>query len=318
MINEGKNPWEGMPPATKRRIDVGLEYDFFWMTDERGRYGLYLKADTAFDKSAFEMNLKGITIFSGAGNPAGGDLFIILNRQEDWELFLALCSDLTASCSGRKNSEWIPIVHRRLKRWQQFLKQNHQLQLSIEQQMGLFSELSYMLNYVLPVYGIKASLNAWVGPDFDKQDFSLEGLLIEIKSYPSSKGPLIHVSSFHQLDNSIKPLALAVYGLTLTESGSSVQDLADSIKAVIRKDNEDLEDIFIGKLAEYGYFEGMPPESLFRFAVDKIRAFSVSDDFPKLLAKDVSRQIVSVNYVIDLSKCEEFEMADPSPILKTI
>lgn len=317
MINEGKNPWAGMPLASKRRMSGETAHAFFWMIDDRGKYGLYLKAAAVFDASIFEVRLKGIAIKKNAAADAAGELFLILNRQEDWELFLAVCTDLAAACSEKEGVDLIAVIHRRLIRWQQFLKQNYRLQLSMEQQMGLFSELFYMLNYLLPVYGIKESLNAWVGPDFDKQDFSLNGLLIELKSYPSSRGPLIHISSLHQLDNSSKPLVLAAYGLTLTESGSSVQDLAESILAVIREDGHPLEDVFYSKLAQYGYIDGVNAEPLSRFIADNIRVFSVSDKFPRLVVKDVSHQIVSVKYTIDLSKCEEFEIADPSSILKT-
>jgi hypothetical protein len=316
MTNTANNPWAGMPLNSRRRVSAGLPQDFFWLTDDRGRYGLYLNSAASLDNGAPEISLRGITVLVDNVADRGSELYLLLNGNEDWELFLALCSDLTAACAQLDNSaDWIPIIRQRLRRWHLFLKQNSTLQLSLEQQMGLFSELAFLREFLLSAIGTKDSLNSWVGPDFDKQDFSLPGRLVEIKSYPSSRGPVVQISSLQQLDNSIKPLSLVAYGLTRTDSGSSIQDLVQQISSVLAADSSDWPEIFAGKLAEYGYFDWIPTESLYRFAVDKISAFAVSDSFPRLLAKDVSSRIVSVKYTIDLSKCTEFEIPDPASVI---
>jgi hypothetical protein len=314
MTNIANNPWAGMPQASRRRISADLPQDFFWITDIQGRYGLYVESVASLAGAVTEISLKGISIYTN-GSAAGSELFLMLARNEDWELFLSLCTDLTSACAQLPSSaDWIRAIHQRLRRWQRFLKEAGSIQLSLEQQMGLFSELSFMLAYLIPVHGVKESLIAWVGPDFGKQDFSLKDRLVEIKSYSTSKGPIVQISSVHQLDNSGKPLALISYGLTLTDKGSSVRDLAERIIAAVPDGNDELLDILYGKLAQYGYFDAIPANMLHRFVEDKISAFNVSEAFPRLISKDVSPQIVSVKYTVDLSKCLEFEISDLTSI----
>src|SRR4051794_35284662 len=104
MNNENKKPWSGMQPATKRRINGSDHtYSWFWMTDDRGRYGLYLKGSAVFESSDFDISLKGITIQK---KNSQGELFLILNKQEDWELFLAICNDLNAMLK-KAGAAWV-------------------------------------------------------------------------------------------------------------------------------------------------------------------------------------------------------------------
>jgi hypothetical protein len=168
--------------------------------------------------------------------------------------------------------------------------------------------LSYLKDVIFPINSLEESIKAWVGPDFDRQDFSLSHTMIEIKSYISSKGPIVQISSLHQLNDADKPLVLVSYGITRTDEGTSIPELVQSIQTLIGTERAHLSEIFSTKLAEYGYIEGVTEGPFHRLKTDKIRSFSVSDSFPRILPKDVHMQIIAAKYSIDLSRCLEFEI----------
>ena len=160
-----------------------------------------------------------------------------------------------------------------------------------------------------PKIGIKQAINAWVGPDSDKQDFLLDDFILEIKSYRTSKTPVAHVSSAGQLYSEKEPIYLILYALMDSEKGASVSDLSDEIELIISEDeiNEELIEVFNLKLDNYGYIPDFDNEtSLIKFKIDNSSVYHVTDDFPKLTPLDIPLQITSLQYGIDLSKCSDY------------
>ena len=153
---------------------------------------------------------------------------------------------------------------------------------------------------------------SWVGPEFDKQDFLLENSVIEIKSYCTSKGPIVHISSPYQLYSEKLPLYLITCGLTETENGRTIEDLAISIKQILENEAVDFLDVFDTKLAEYGYFSEVSIEPLNNFIIDSIKIFSIEEEFPRIVPHKIKSQITALKYSVDLSKCTEFEVKEDS------
>ena len=173
--------------------------------------------------------------------------------------------------------------------------------------MGLFSELVFLKNKLASEIGMKNAILSWVGPDFDKQDFSISSAVVEVKSYKITKGEIVHISSLQQLQSSSLPLYLVAYGLTISERGLSILDIVDSIINQIH--NECILEQFKIKLFEYGYIDGVTDrKNLYKFIVMKELLYEVRESFPRILSNDVQSQIVSVKYGIDLSKCTEFKI----------
>jgi hypothetical protein len=309
MIKQNSNPWENMPVSTSRRVDSEMNYDFFWITDLQGRFGIYFKSKVQIDELLIDVSLKGIDVIKRIAESNFGELFLVVKSNEDWPMFLTLCEDVLNVCTKHKKEKpLIKAIQNHLLRWQKFLSQNNALSMPLANQMGLFAELSCLIEYVIPSNTIHASILAWVGPDFDKQDFSLNELSIEVKSYISSKGSIVKISSLHQLDYSLKKLILLAYGVTLTQKGNTIPDLIKEIKGLIENDENNTLELFYWKLAEYGFLDYQTKDSFFRFNIDKVTAYGVSEYFPTILSKDVRNEIVSVKYSIDLSKCQDFEI----------
>jgi hypothetical protein len=238
-----------------------------------------------------------------------GELFLILNRKEDWEIFYILCEDLIATAHRYGTEEkMISAVEVRLKRWQQLLKQDRNEKLTVEIQMGLFAELVCLKDILAPNIGIKQAITSWVGPEFDKQDFLMDNAVIEVKSYRTSKGEIVHISSLQQLDSPKEPLYLLGNGLTCSENGLSIEDISQCIKELLKQESNELKYVFENKLMDYGYIPEIVKEPLQKFIVDNQKLYNISDSFPKIVRKNIKNEIIDVKYTIDLAQCIEYEV----------
>ena len=314
MINV-ESPWNSMAPSSQRRVNSQINHDIFWITDVNGNYGFCIRAR----KIPFVSNkirLKGISILKRY-NEEYVELFLVLNDKKDWQIFNVLCKDLIEVAKLYDNDErMINATEIRLKRWQQLLKHERNKEFPLEKQMGLFSELLCLKDTIAPKVGIKRAIKSWVGPDYDKQDFLLDNSIIEVKSYKTTKGDIINISSKEQLFSEKDPFYLLTYALTFSEQGDTVEDIVNSIKQVLTAEFDyDILDIFEIKLMDYGFIPEIIVEPLQNFKVDKTRAFYISDEFPRISPQNIMKQIISVKYAIDLSDCAEFEINIDSLII---
>ncbi len=298
-----------MIESSQRRIDSETLHNLFWITDLAGNYGFYLRRNRPFETIETIAKLKGILIVKRNSQNGVGELFLILKNKEDWQIFYTLCEDLVA-VAHRYDSEdkMISAVEVRLKRWQQLLKQDMTKEMTLEKQMGLFTELLCLRDIVAPKVGLRQAVFSWVGPESDKQDFLIDNAVIEVKSYRTSKSAIVHISSLHQLHCEKEPLFLISYGMTRSDDGLSIENISHEIKEMLYDEAPDVLDTLDNKLMKYGYIPEIIREPLYQFIVDKRRVFFVSDKFPKISPSDVKSQIVTVSYSIDLSKCTEYEV----------
>jgi len=309
MIQNEPSPWHEMQESSQRRVDIETEHNLFWITDLEGKYGFCLQSKNIFKDIKAPANLKGISILKRNSNDSYGELFLVLNKKEDWQIFHTLCEDLISITHKYDNDEaMISAVEIRLKRWQQLLRYERNIVLSLEAQMGLFSELLTLKEILVPKVGVEQSIVSWVGADFDKQDFLLANAIIEVKSYRTSKSPIVNISSLQQLYSDKEPLYLLTYGLTQADNGVSIDRLVKDIYALLENKSAEIRDIFDNRLIEYGFIPELIEKSLFKFIVDKCRTYYISDEFPKILPQSVSSQILTVKYSIDLLQCSEFEV----------
>lgn len=307
MINK-PNPWQDMPESTQRRVKSDTPHSLFWITDLEGKFGFLLQSKELFNKVELPANLNGIELLKRNSTYGYGELFLVLNNKEDWQIFYSLCNDLVSITDNYDNdTAMISAVEERLKRWQQLLKQDRSRAMNLQRQMGLFSELLCLRDIIVPNFGIGQAIISWVGPDFDKQDFLLDNAIIEVKSYKTSKGQTTHISSIKQLISDKVPLFLLTYGLTQTENGESIADIVNSIKISLKKESNEIKNKFEGKLLEYGYIPEITKTEFYKFIVDKNRVFLTSGDFPKIQPRHIKHGIIDVKYSIDLLECSNYE-----------
>lgn len=311
-----ENPWARMPSNAKRRIAEWSERDLFWITDIKGSYGFYIQSSEPFDDEFTELSLKGIEI-GKRNTESGADFFLILADKEDWEIFSILCRDLISAAANAPNDrKMIKVVEARLQRWQRLLKSNLPKSLPVQTQMGLFSELLCLQNVVAPRIGFNSAIKSWTGPDADKQDFLCDSVAIEIKSYATSKGPNVIISSAQQLWTDKERLYLIAYGLSPSENGQTVSDLVSGIMSELRSDDHSAE-ILTAKVTQYGFIPELHSASLQKFLKDNIRVYKVDGMFPRIDPETLANQISSLKYVIDLSKCSSYKIQENTLIIES-
>lgn len=307
MMTKMENPWLHLSIGALRRIDAAIPLDMFWIKTEEDNYGLYIKTNQATDNSEQEQILKGIKVIKKS-NIEGRELLLLLVNKFDWEIFLALCNDLTSASRIHSTAkESFNEINSRLNKWQKLLMQDGDIMMSKEKQMGLFTELSLLKDVLFKEKGFVDSIEAWTGPDKDKQDFNFADRLIEVKSYISSKGPFISISSAHQLLVDSKPMYLATFGLTISNTGISLKDLIWQINELLNDISPSTLVKFQNKLSEYGYIHGYKEENLTKFKIDSIRVFENATEFPKISPTQIATAVVKLNYTIDLELCKAFE-----------
>lgn len=311
MMIEYNNPWDEVSRGARRRAN--LKYDIFWVKeDSQGDYGICIEVPSKEEIPISKLELKDIDVLKGLNRVRETfEWFLILRNREEWQIFLVLCEDLIREASKAEDEKAMLIVmETRLKRWQNLLKKSLTSSLTVELQMGLFAELSCLKHFIAPQLGLPSAIQMWVGPESDKQDYLLDKLAIEVKSYRTSKGDKVTISSKEQLSSEKELLYLFTYALTISENGQSIAQIVNNIKVELeRTDNYSIIDLLDIKLLEYGYSPILhKEENLEKFIVDKTRAFIVDEEFPKITSGNIPLEITSIKYQIDLSRCNQFEV----------
>ncbi|WP_090559940.1 PD-(D/E)XK motif protein [Pedobacter hartonius] len=309
-MNLSENPWRYMNSQTVRRIDLKTIHNLFWICDDDGRFGMMFHFNHSLPQESFIGQMKGISIATVDND--GTRFYLILHENKDWEMFLAVCCDIVDRVSRVKDEpDMIRIINQRIKRWQRFLSEDRPLSMPEKIQMGLFAELYCILDLIIPAIGYRNAIIGWVGPDSDQKDFSLQECFLEVKSYVSSKGPKIRISSLGQLETDIKPVYLICYALSQGSTGLDIPSLVKAIIDLITPMDIQILGIFEERLTAYGYIEGITQGPFSSYSIDCSKTYKVETDFPRITNDMIDSRISGVKYSLDLVQCEKYEQKLP-------
>lgn len=299
------NPWSEINLGSKRRIDAEILHDIYWFVNTDGRIGLYIMLNEPFVFLEKKINIKGIDLIKVNENNVGR-YYLLLKNINDIEIFHSLCNDIITACRSIEDKKIVFVIESRLLKWQHFLKSENNA-FPLELQMGLFTELSFVKDYLFSRYSLEDCINGWCGPERDLIDFNLVDHLFEIKSYKSNKGPVITISSPSQLIATDKNLKLGAYGLTITDLGSSILDLYNEITDIILSQEPKSLELFEYKINQYGFFPNIIDIELFNFKIDNFKIYNVTEEFPRIDQEQIKNGIVKLKYGVDLNFCKIFE-----------
>lgn len=233
-----------------------------------------------------------------------------LNDSGYSDIFSTLCEDLF--CTAEKEKTQTDMVHRvkdRLLMWKQFLDVSGSQGLNPEFQRGLYGELRFLLDIMIPCLGIEKAIRSWKGPSKANQDFSISGIGIEIKTSITKQHQKIQISNELQLDDAGLN-ALYIYYLSLrilNEHGGTLPGIIDNIRKEIELKNGP-SDEFENQLFKAGYIEKHRTKYQKTGYSDRgIQIFRVDNRFPRIVENDLKPGVGDVHYSIDLSVCKQFE-----------
>ncbi|TCJ94908.1 PD-(D/E)XK motif protein [Nocardia alba] len=232
------------------------------------------------------------------------ELQVMLTDDELTEVFTPLVVDIADVVVDAPTTETAAeAAVRRYVRWQQLLRSVLRDGLSRQARCGLFGELHFLLEYILPAVDQHTAVSSWTGPRQTNQDFQLPGVAVEIKATTARAPRTIQIASERQLDTADStPLTLAHIVLDDRQSGSgrSLNILVDEIRA--RLTSPSASQRFEGLLVQAGYLPSQ--RDLYdhdRYTLRRSEFWAVGEGFPRIVEAELPPGVSNCTYTIDVS-----------------
>lgn len=209
-----------------------------------------------------------------------------------------------ASSTAHTEDAALLILFERLSLWTELLKKRS-TKSSITETIGLLAELIVLERLLKNHSACGVIVAGWRGPNGDATDIGMDDRRIEIKAKLSTQHLKVTISSADQLTCDERDLFLAVAFFVQSESGISLNQLIQKIRALLLSSPSTL-DLFESKLIVAGYQEDSP-ESDKMFELIKIRTFQVCDKFPRIESNELRTGISRIVYDIDIASIEKYE-----------
>jgi hypothetical protein len=245
----------------------------------------------------------------------GGQFLVLGERgRGPTAVYAGLMEDVWNHVSALSSAaEKLVGVRARLERWGDFFERTGPRGLTPPAQRGLFGELWFLREHLVPVLGVTAAVDAWVGQRRAHQDFQLPDAAIEMKTSIAKQLVEIRIASERQLDDrGIPPLFLAVLLLTELEAGG---ETLPNVVASVRYASEGTGSLVSleEKLLDAGYVDEQATAYSRGYVVRKFLAFRVGDGFPRLLEDDLPNGVGDVSYAISLALATPFQVEQGAP-----
>lgn len=209
-------------------------------------------------------------------------------------------------------NEAIKITLNVISKWKKLFDKINYDGLSIEQQKGLMGELLFFNHLLDQGKSSTLILNSWTGPDFEDKDFVFGTVGIEVK-LTSSKHPKIKITNEGQLDTqNFTNLHLLLYKVeNVKENGFTLNSLIQKIRLKLSKNIYNY-NLFNERLLLFGYFDDDVDYYNKMYSLKELYCYTVSEEFPKIIRKNLPVGIYNTSYFIELSAVEKFivEMND--------
>jgi len=234
---------------------------------------------------------------------------LVLREQRFDKVFDALINDVI-EVVARAQSETAAVAAfiSRLRHWQKFLEQVGPDGLSREAQQGLYGELWFLRERLIPLVGLYPALLAWVGPAGAHQDFLLQSCAVEVKTTGTKEPQHLMIQSERQLDDTgLTALFLLHLSLDRREDvGESLVAIIHSLRQILKADTASLE-LYEDRLLEAGFLQGQISQyERTGYNVRSANLFRVRENFPRIVAADLKPGVGSVKYSLAASICRHF------------
>ncbi|MCX6701173.1 MAG: PD-(D/E)XK motif protein, partial [Methanomicrobiales archaeon] len=145
------------------------------------------------------------------------------------------------------------INHYVLAKWRRFWGQIPQDLLSRNELIGLFAEIRFLTEKLIPEVGPAEAVRRWRGPFGSRHDFEWQGGSVEVKATTSSRGRIFHINGIDQLEPP-EHGELFFFGVRLREEGGAELTLPRIIETCRNLlSSDDSLDRFESTLIQAGY-----------------------------------------------------------------
>lgn len=309
------NPWKKIDTPSidlhTLRVDADHPLDFFWAKDHANNYLFVYEFNSSDIFKSKIPNLEGIEINKIIIDDISRLIFTLKDKDQA-EIFYDLCVNLVRSTNQvLSNDKAHIIILKRLKRWQQFLKNSNSGILKEQAIKGLIGELLFLKEKLIKSYDIDGAINAWIGPEGNPQDFAINDLAIEVKCQLGGSRPTIKISSADQLCPQLPKMLLYVVTLSKTTHDNdkkiNLPILISEIEQLIELQNSQLTVRFNDLLDQVGYSYSDQYND-FNYIFTDEQGYRVVDGFPRLIPNDLCDGIERINYTIKLNECKDYKI----------
>lgn len=242
------------------------------------------------------------------GPHKGTSLYLRLTKPAFSDVFDVVANDAIGSLlQSRNEPEGFDAFIGRIADWQAFLDRLPNQGLSEPAQMGLFGELWFLGDFLLPCINQDRAVRAWTGPDAASKDFIFNGFAVEIKTTSPRQPVRIQVANELQLDASGLS-SLYLFCLLLERATADGMTLPDIVKHVRSQftSNSVAAAVLAQRLIQAGYLDSDAEHYTTRFALRSQLCYQVGDEFPRIIGGDLRPGVGDVRYSIGLSECDRF------------
>lgn len=236
------------------------------------------------------------------------------------DIFASICGNIASTIlSISSERDAIMLVMSQMRKWRDLFSKKLKNILSIQEQQGLFGELSFLHKLICSPMDKVSSIKYWVGPNLAPQDFHGELWAVEVKTISANKFPYVSINGELQLDETtIEKLFL--YNLVVEIvpiDGKSLPELVNEIRNSLNNDPNAL-NLFENKLINYGYYDiDVDAYKERRYQIRKENYYLVQDEFPRIKKDDLLLGVSEVKYTITLVELNE-NIIQESHVLNTI
>jgi hypothetical protein len=192
-----------------------------------------------------------------------------------------------------------------LKDWADLFKRKRDGGLSRNEAIGLWGELSILLELSKALDGAELELmRGWRGPHGDQRDVGLNGVRVEIKTQLATSAKSLQISSLDQLDDRGDRLFIALNRISPSQSGSSLRELIATCHAHLSTKMSACSE-FDRKIELSGYVEDSQISNE-KFELDERTLFRAHKGFPRLTSNNVDVGITAAAYTIAGARLDDF------------
>ncbi len=290
---------------TAKKIHTELTDKIYCAVNVEGQRHLLIILNTE-DEELTDNQSRGLSILTRHLNITDGEpckyIDIVCNDPNGYSAFNLLAEEI-ASALGDGSLSPSVATSRVLDKWRRFWSRLARRHLNRAEQIGLFAELWFLSEWLIPKQGAEA-VHSWQGPFGHKKDFENDNFCVEVKATTSRRGRIFHINSIEQMED-IENGTLYFFGARLAETkarGQSIPALVSLIKEKLVDQYRALDYLEEG-LINVGYSDIHAEEyEKMKLQVREGCLFEVKDDFPRLSENTIQMPpgVERIEYEINL------------------
>jgi Putative PD-(D/E)XK family member, (DUF4420) len=301
--------WEGLRPVSKpifKRVDESHPLDLYLGRDSSGERLLVLLTDV--EPPLFPQG-QSIKIVKSKRTDGKWSLVFKLLNEDLRKIFSQLCDDIIQSSRECNDSSLGGVfIHNRYLRWKKLLEKGFSDLLDQARLRGLVGELLFLDELIIR-FGSEVSIDSWLGPFGEDQDFRFSNRWYEVKTVQSGASK-VTISSVEQLDlSSFQGELIVIYLDNASKNEPGAFNLIDLVNEIQKKISHiHVQERFTSILENFGLFLLEEEYAQYYFSIRNTRRFLITDDFPLIKREDLHAGVINAKYEISLNTLSPFEL----------